>query len=78
MPFKRTRIQKSHHVALPGKSNVKHRRGWSRRNLSSSQMPLFFGTRQLKAQITKRNMQGKPVLPTTIKNDPTSNGKTAA
>ena len=34
-PFKITRIQKSPHVAFDGNRRVKHRRGWSRRNLKA-------------------------------------------
>jgi len=40
-------------------------------------MPLFLGTTLLDAQMTKRSMHGKPVLPITIKKDPMINGKTA-
>ena len=66
-PLRMTSNQKSHQVAPEGKSNVKHRRGWSSKNRSSSQRP---DPREVKSEvihIVKRSMTGKPVLPMMIK-----------
>jgi hypothetical protein len=66
-PFKMTKIQNSHHVAFAGNNNVKHRRGWSSKNLSSSQIPLSLGTYWLVTQIIIRSIIGNPVFPIMIR-----------
>ena len=77
MPFSRTSIQKSHQEAALGNRSVKHLRGWSRRNFSSSHTPLPVGTIFVIVQIVNRSMHGNPVFPMTIRNDPMNSGRTA-
>lgn len=72
-----TKIQNSHQVAVLGKSNVKQRRGWSRRNLNSSQRALFRGANLETTQMTNLSMHGKPVLPMMIRKLPTRRIQTA-
>jgi hypothetical protein len=76
-PFRITSTQNSHQVASDGKSKVKHRRGWSSKNRSSSQIPLPCGTQYDETQITKRSMQGNPVFPIMMRKVPNRRGNTA-
>jgi hypothetical protein len=76
MPFRRMSTQNNHQLALLGNKSVKQRRGWSRRNLNSSQTPLLYGTHLEQSQIVKRSIQGKPVLPMMMRKVPKSRGRT--
>ena len=77
IPLRRTNIQKSHQVAVPGNRRVKQRLGWSNKKLNSSEIPLPRGTSLDVAQITNLSMQGKPVFPMTMKKEPMRRGTTA-
>jgi len=72
-----TKTQNSHHVARAGKSRVKHRRGWSRRNRISSYKPLERGTTSERIQMMNRSIQGNPVLPMMIRKLIRRRGRTA-
>lgn len=64
-------------MASAGNSNVKHRRGWSSRNLSSSHRPVPTGTTCASTHMMKRSITGKPVLPMMMKKDMASMTKVA-
>ena len=70
-------MPKRTHVAELGKRRVKQRRGWSSRNLISSQRENCSGTTFPPIQIMNRSIQGNPVLPMMIKKLPRSRGSTA-
>jgi hypothetical protein len=76
MPLRRMSTQNNHQLARLGNKSVKQRRGWSRRNLNSSQTPLLYGTHLEQSQIVKRSIQGKPVFPIMIRKVPKSRGRT--
>lgn len=76
-PFRMTKIQNSHHVAVVGNSRVKHRLGWSSKNLNSSQRLELVRTIFEANHIVNLSMHGNPVLPMMMRKLPSSKGRTA-
>jgi len=76
-PFRTTRTQNNHQVALLGKSKMKHRRGWSSKKRNSSYRELPRRTSFDRTQMMKRSMIGNPVLPMTMRKLPRRRGKIA-
>ena len=71
------RIPNRAQVAVLGNIKVKHRRGWSSRKRSSSQIAEVWGTTLLHSQIVNLSKHGKPVFPMTIRKPPRARIQTA-